>query len=173
MAKVRCKCGKGGGINCTFKSCKACCIARPLSEPPCRERYHKRDSASPSTDTTSVSSSASSASTSTPTTSSSPESSAPTQASSSSDPVPPPQPYAQPLHDIWAPATAEVAIADRLKHKSRREAVAESQTRLVLGALRGGVSDPGVEDREGPKTVKFLIWKAVRSTFLRALNVCN
>ncbi|KAM5539483.1 hypothetical protein V8D89_006935 [Ganoderma adspersum] len=155
--KETCRCGKKIGVNCSYKYCKSCCLARPASGPPCAERYHKRNPSS-RPPTPSRSASATSPPTHSPSTSTSTHPSAPIQATSSSaDSTSSSQPYAQPLHSIWAPAAAEVAIEDRLKHKSRREEVAESQTRLVLGALQGGSSGAGLVD--GTKTVRFLIWK--------------
>ncbi|TBU37064.1 hypothetical protein BD309DRAFT_984539 [Dichomitus squalens] len=146
---------------------RACCAARPLDAPACGERYHKRiptstqRASSGSTSqpprfhspALSTSASLSTSSTSSPT-DSTPEVSSPLPSTSSL--VAPPQPsaklHAKPLHSIWAPAAAEVGIADRLKHKSRREELAVAQTRLVDGSSELG------GDRVTTKTVTFLIW---------------
>lgn len=176
MARTKdaCRCGKKIGVNCSYKSCKSCCLARPLSDSRCEDRYHKRSSSSRTPNLTTASRSASSASPSTGSQSSTSTSTSSTpagSASSTADPIPSSQPYAQPLHSIWAPAAAEVAIEDRLKHKSQREEVAECQTRLVLGALQGESTNRSVVD--GTKTVRFLIWKLVRLSSLLLLNLCG
>ncbi|TBU30328.1 hypothetical protein BD311DRAFT_796050 [Dichomitus squalens] len=160
-------CSKKSGVNCSFRYCRACCAARPLDAPACGERYHKRIPTSTQRASSgsisqpprfhspalSTSASLSTSSTSSPT-DSTPEVSSPLPSTSSL--VAPPQPsaklHAKPLHSIWAPAAAEVGIADRLKHKSRREELAVAQTRLVDGSSELG------GDRVTTKTVTFLIW---------------
>ena len=171
-------CRKKSGVNCSFGYCKACCVARPPEAPACEERYHKRTS-TPAQHASSGSISQPSPSDAPTITTSSPgllpsapidslstasslslhTSEATSLPSTALPPQPSARPHAKPLHGIWAPASAEVGIADRLKHKSRREDVAVAQTRLVVGAMPGGQRGSG--EVVPTRTVTFLIWMQV------------